>query len=167
MPILLGDRRRIGGIEHLEPLIENFRTEFLHLLLQLLAHLPDGRGPEGRAVEEDVDIKPRAADHDRDIFSAGDPLKRLLSVLMEFCDVERLINIADIDEMVGDERPLLGRGFSRADIHSPVDLGRVGREDFAADGLSQGKREGCFPRGGWPCDDDDPFLPLRKGKFLF
>ena len=53
----------------------------------------------------------------------------------ELSDGEFRPRIDNIDHVMSDTSPLDDARFSRADIHAPVDLHRVDRQDFGVDSL--------------------------------
>lgn len=166
MPIELGYGGGIVGVEHLEPLVEDFGAEVAHLFVELLAHFGIGGGAGGRAVEEGMDVKTGAADDEGDVFAAADVLKGVLGVLVEFSYVEGVVDVADVDEVVGNEGPLVGGRFGRSDVHAAIDLHRVGGDDLAAHGCSEGERQLRFARSCRPRDDEHPLLLPRGKNFL-
>lgn len=166
MPILFGDGGGVGGIEDLEPLVEDFWAEVLHLFFELVSHFPDGRGAERGTVEEGVDVKAGASDDDGDVFASVDFSEGFLGRFVEFGDVEGLVDFSDVDEVVGDEGSIFGGGFRCANIHAAIDLGRVGREDLSSNGLCEGKRKCRFTRCGRARNDEDPFFLFVGGDFL-
>jgi len=50
--------------------------------------------------------------------------------------------VDDVQEMMGSTGPFLGAGLVRPDVESPVNLHRVGVDDFAAEAFRQEKRDG-------------------------
>ena len=69
-----------------------------------------------------MDIKSRAADYDRDIFASQDILECLLNVFIKFGHIKDRPDLADINEVVGNESPLLRKSFCCTDVHSAIDL---------------------------------------------
>ncbi len=61
-----------------------------------------------------------------------------------------LVGCADVDEMVGDVPPFLGRYLGRADVHAPVHLSGIRGDDLASQFSGQEQGRGGFSHRGGP-----------------
>ena len=60
------------------------------------------------------------------------------------------MRIHQVDKMVRDDGLRLGARFGCADIHVPVDLGRIYAYDFYRQSLRDCQRDVAFPAGSGP-----------------
>ena len=63
----------------------------------------------------------------------------------EVGDGVRLVRVDEVEAVVDDPRPLLGRRLGGADVEAAVDLPRVGRDDLGRDPA----REQALRRARW------------------
>ncbi len=100
--------------------------------LQQPAQLGIGRG-KGHGVDHRPEMEPRPAhDQHRARFRAfqGPP-----GLAAELGHGEGVLGLGHVDHVVPDPPPLLDGGLSGADVHSPVDLARIHRQDLGSDPL--------------------------------
>lgn len=114
-------------------------------------------------MQEGAEVEAGAADHDRGAAALEDLLDGRFCADKEVDNVERFVDFADVNEMVGRFLAVTPGDLGRADVHAAVDLRRVGGEDFRlGKGLGKEEREGRFSHGRGTGKNDD--LPLVEGR---
>ena len=71
-----------------------------------------------------------------------------------FTGGEELVGIQDVDEVVRNAAPLVGRQLGGSDIEVPVDLQRVAVDHFAVERFGNGQRQAALSgsRGAGHCN---------------
>ncbi len=111
-----------------------------------------GEIPSG---EQRVDIEPGAAHEDRGLSLPQQPVADRARLLHVAGDGVVLRGRANVEHMVGHPGALFGRGLGGADVHAPVDLHGVGRDDLAAESLRELDAEAGFACGRRAADNDN------------
>lgn len=99
------------------------------------------RAREFEFIEDRSGVERRPAHEDRRDSSGPAIGDDLASHPLELRNAGDVANIGDVDQMMRDATALLERQLCSADIHSPIDLHRIGVDDLATDALGQIKRE--------------------------
>lgn len=89
-----------------------------------------------------------ATDDQRSLVLVVQPLEHSPSFPLELRNAERQVGIDQIDHVVGNPNPVDGRGLGGADIHPPVHLHGVDRNDLGVEFLGQTKGEITLSGGG-------------------
>ena len=100
-----------------------------------------------------MEIEPRTARHDRGLAPAEDLIDRLKRELLVLRSGQIVFRLRDAVEMVRKRVHLLRCRLGAADIHVFVELDRIAVDDFAAQTLSEVKRDGALADGGRSRDD--------------
>ncbi|CDN43153.1 hypothetical protein BN871_CL_00640 [Paenibacillus sp. P22] len=82
------------------------------------------------SVADRLDVESGAADNEWKLAAGCDLRNEAAARFLEVGGRVGLVRIPDIDEMVGNPLHLITGNFGRADVHSPVDLHGVSRDDF-------------------------------------
>ena len=119
---------------------------------------------EDIALQERLDVKPRAADDERQLAARPDAFDRLARETLEIHDVERSLGRENVDEMMRHDASLLFRRLRRADVEAAIKEHGIARDDLRVQplGESQGKRRLADRRR--PYEDDDPRLLHASSK---
>ena len=132
-------------------------------------HVRLQRGPDPLVRREGVRVdagedgpqpEPRATGQDPDAATGPERLQRGQGVGPEVGDGVRLVCIDEVEAVVDDPQPLLGRRLGGADVEVAVDLPRVGRHDLGGDpageqAFRERDREPGLAGGGRAADDDE------------
>ncbi len=95
-------------------------------------------GAEIDIPQQSLDIEARPAGHYGDVAPRIDAGQALLAFLLEQGNAEFFPGIQDVYHMMGDTLHLGGCDFGGANVHMPVDLHGIRRDDFPAHGLGKG-----------------------------
>ena len=108
--------------------------------------------------QERLDVKPRAADDERQLAARGDAPDLLPREALKVHDVERRLGRKNVDEVMRHGGALFFRRLRRADVEAPIKEHRIARDDFRIkpSGKRKGKR-GLADRRR-PYEDDEPRL---------
>ena len=76
---------------------------------------------------------------------------------------ERSLRIDEVDQMVANPFTHLPTGLRRPNVHAPIHLHRIDREDLGIETLRQGHGQVGLPGGRWSEYGEDPqiVLPTR------
>jgi hypothetical protein len=122
------------------------------------AQLEIGRRRGIETSQERANVKPGAPDHDRQTASPRDLVDESGGIGPEAGGVIPLIGIHHVHEVMRHSQPFLRRGLSRRDIHTAVDLARVGTDDLQWNAPGQGDRHGCLADPGGTRDHEERTL---------
>ena len=110
--------------------------------LQFAAYLGRGGRPGEDSAAQHAQIKAAAADDHHVAAARGDLRDRRARELQELRHVERLVDRADVQQMMRHAAAIRGVRLGRADIHPAIDLARVGVDDFRVEALGERHRGG-------------------------
>ena len=144
------DQRRAFGVAALEHVPQLLRALLFEHARVVVAHGISGLFSTRKAIVVDrrTHVKPRAARQHAATPFGIERAEARTGVILEQRRRIRLARLADIESEMLDAA-LVGRDLARADIHTAIDLHRIGRNDRAADasghflghiGLARGRR---------------------------
>ena len=137
-----------GGVDLGQPPVQ-----MLGPVLGGLGAQPRAEGTvRGRPLEEPLghrlQVERGAAGEERDGAARCDLLDGAFGALDVQCRAEVLAGIGHVDHVVRHLLPPLGRRLRGADVHPPVDLHRVERDNLCAGRLRQRERGGALAARG-------------------
>ena len=110
---------------------------------------------EAEALGERVDVKHRAAFDNRRLAAGHDVVDGDARAVHVLRRIEGELRIDEVDHVVTDYLPLLGRRLVGRDVEHLVDLPRVGDDDLAAQPLRELECDRRLADARRPDDDDD------------
>ena len=117
-------------LEHSGQFLERLTRQFS------AQRLVAGHGRQFDALDDSLDIHPRAATHDDGFATATNVIVNPFKILKELIKAVAVARRTDVDEVIG-HTVVLGQVLARADVHAAVNLARIGTDDLSADRLGQ------------------------------
>ena len=112
-----------------------FRQHCLHALAQRLVRRHFGNA---QSLYHGALVERRAANEEGHVPAPVNGVDGATSKGLELGQAQRLIGVAQIEQVVGDLGAFGGRGLGRADVHAAVKLAAVRAEDFTVEALGPG-----------------------------